>query len=276
MPIAELLSQTSKLPNVPDVVRELIQHLSDPDVDYDQIAGKVAKDQTLSLKVLRLVNSAHFGLSRKVSSLDDALVIVGIERLKTLVIASGIAGSVARVEGLDLREFWSDSFRVAALARWFAAHGDRVAPDAAFTAGLIHNVGVLLLHLAAPDSARAVQAKMAESGCSRSEAERQVLDFTTPEAGQGLLDLWHFPAELGIAVRQHKEPASFEPPSPLAAVIHLARFVSDAIRDGTDIDTVKARFPAPVAELAGLEPVTDQSLDETLHIESELDGLLDS
>jgi HD-like signal output (HDOD) protein len=89
MQINDLLNQTSKLPNVPEVVRQLIQALNDPNANYSEISQKVSEDQTLSLKILRLVNSAHFGLSRKVSSIDEATVILGMARLKTLVIASG-------------------------------------------------------------------------------------------------------------------------------------------------------------------------------------------
>ncbi|MEC8483564.1 MAG: HDOD domain-containing protein, partial [Pseudomonadota bacterium] len=86
---ADLLTQADQLPNVPEVVRELIMALDNPNAKYSEIAAKVAKDQTLSLKVLRVVNSAYFGLSRKVASIDEAVVMLGMERLKTLVIASG-------------------------------------------------------------------------------------------------------------------------------------------------------------------------------------------
>ena len=273
MEIRELLEQTDKLPNVPEVVRQLIQQLNNPAADYGEIAEKVAKDQTLSLKILRLVNSAHFGLSRKVSSIDEAVVMLGMVRLKTLVIASGIAGSVKAVEGLDLKAFWSESFRVAALAKWFAEKETSVDPDIAFTAGLIHNIGRLLLHLAQPMRAQAIQTLIEESGCSRSQAEHERLGFTSPEAGQALLDMWSFPAELGCAVRQHKAPTSFEEPSALAAVINLACTVNAAKRNQTDAEALKETIAADVVELAGVAPDTLDQLEEALALESGLDGL---
>lgn len=227
MEIKELLSQTSKLPNVPEVVRYLIQALNNPNADYSSIAKKVSEDQTLSLKILRLVNSAHFGLSRKVSSIDEATIMLGMGRLKTLVIASGFSNSASNVEGLDIKKFWSESFRVATLARWFASKSDNVDPDIAFTAGIIHNIGRLLLHLAQPNRAKAIQTLIEESNVSRSEAEIERLGFTSQEAGKALLDMWSFPAELGEAVKQHKKPLSHDDTLPLSAVLHLACYINE-------------------------------------------------
>ncbi len=137
MEVSELLQQTHKLPNVPDVVRELIQQLNNPKADYSVIAAKVIHDQTLSLKILRLVNSAHFGLSRKISSINEAIIMLGMAQLKTMVIASGFTGSVKEVEGLDLKQFWAESFQIAELAKWFAEKSNNVDPDTAFTIQVI-------------------------------------------------------------------------------------------------------------------------------------------
>ena len=273
MEIKELLSQTSKLPNVPEVVRYLIQALNDPNADYSNIAKKVSEDQTLSLKILRLVNSAHFGLSRKVSSIDEATIMLGMSRLKTLVIASGFSNSASNVEGLDIKKFWSESFRVATLARWFASKSDSVDPDIAFTAGIIHNIGRLLLHLAQPNRAKAIQTLIDESNVSRSEAEIERLGFTSQEAGKALLDMWSFPAELGEAVKEHKKPLSHDDTLPLSAILHLACYINASIREARDEESVKESYPTAVATVAGIPPDIIDQLGEALTMESGLDGL---
>lgn len=275
MEIRELLEQTSKLPNVPDVVKELIQQLNNPGAKYDEIAEKVGKDQTLSLKILRLVNSAHFGLSRKVSSIDEAVIMLGMARLKTMVIASGVVGSVKNVEGLDLKQFWSEAFFVATAARFFAEKSEKADADMAFTVGLIHNIGRLLLHISKPKLAQAIQTRVDETGCSRSDAEMERLNFVTPQAGQALLDMWSFPAELGEAVLQHKKPIEFEDPSALAAVVNLACVINAARRNKTDIAELRDFFPMDVAEIAGLSSNILSELGEALALESGLDGLSD-
>ncbi len=273
MEIKDLLGQTSKLPNVPEVVRYLIQALNNPDADYSDIAKKVSEDQTLSLKTLRLVNSAYFGLSRKISSIDEATIMLGMGRLKILVIASGFSNSVVSVEGLDIKKFWSESFRVAALARWFASKSDDVDPDIAFTAGLIHNIGRLLLHLAAPKRAKAIQTLIEDSDLSRSEAEIERVGFTSPEAGKALLDMWNFPAELGEAVKQHKKPLSHDDLLPLSAILHLACYINACIREARNEESVKESYPTAVATAAGVAPETIGQLGEALMLRSGPGGL---
>jgi len=273
MEIKELLNQTNKLPNVPEVVRELIQALNNPNVDYDQIAQKVSEDQTLSLKILRLVNSAHFGLSRKVSSIDEATVMLGMGQLKTLVIASGFAGSVKDVDGIDIKTFWAESFRVATLARWFADHTKQVESDIAFTTGIIHNIGRLLLHLAQPNRAKAIQTLIDEQKVSRTKAELERLGFTSQDAGQALLDMWKFPPDLGIAVKNYKAPLASESPQPLSAVLHLASYMNDCIRESRNLEDVQEHFPRDIAALAGIDSDIIDSLADAMKLESGLDGL---
>lgn len=273
MEIRELLDQTSKLPNVPDVVKELIQQLNNPAAKYGEIAEKVSQDQTLSLKILRLVNSAHFGLSRKVASIEEAVVMLGMARLKTMVIASGLVGSVKEIEGINLKTFWSEAFFVATAARFFAERTERADPDMAFTAGLVHNIGRLLLHLAKPKLAQAIQIRIEETNCSRSDAEMERLGFVTPQAGQALLSMWSFPEELGEAVLQHKKPLDFEDTSPLAAVVNLACVVNAARRNETELAELRDFFPLDVAEAAGLSNGILSELSDALELESGLDGL---
>jgi HD-like signal output (HDOD) protein len=273
MRVQDLLNQTNKLPNVPEVVRELIQALNDPKVDSGKIAKKVSADQTLSLKILRLVNSAHFGLSRKVSSIEEATVMLGMEKLKTLVIASGFAGSAPEVEGMDVKAFWSESFQVATIAKWFAKHTKSVEEDIAFTTGIIHNIGRLLLHLAEPNRAKAIQTLIEQTKCSRSAAEMERLTFTTQDAGKALLDMWKFPPELGNAVKEYKKPLEAEKAPALAAVMHLACYINASIRDKRNPDLVKEQFPLDVAEQAGINSSVVDELDKALALESGLDGL---
>jgi HD-like signal output (HDOD) protein len=274
MQVQDLLKKTDKLPNVPDVVRELIVLLNDPNANYFDISQKVAHDQTMSLKVLRVVNSAYFGLSRKVYSIDEATVILGINKLKTLVIASGFANSVKSVEGIDLKAFWQESFRVAILAQWLGKRTDLVDAEEAFTAGIVHNLGRLLLHLTEPTIAQEIRTRTKENFISRTKAELDALGFTTQDASKALMDLWKFPPELGEAVRMHKRPFSEEDPQPLACVLNLACYLNACIRSERDEELVVDGFPKTVAKGAGLPEQIIYQLGEALLIGDDLDLLL--
>lgn len=275
MQIEDLLKQTDKLPNVPDVVRELIQLLNSSNVKYSDITERVAHDQTISLKVLRVVNSAYFGLSRKISSIDEATVLLGLDKLKTLVIASGFSSSVAKVDGIVLPDFWADSFRVAELAQWFAKRTPLAGNDEAFTVGIVHNIGRLLLHLTAPDIAKEIQALVANRTAGRVKAESDLLGFTSQDAGRALMDLWKFPEELSDAVQHHKRPFADNDPKPLACVLNLACYLNACIRNDRDSDLVREGFPMAVAKAAGLPEGIIYELDDALIISDGLNQLLD-
>ncbi|MBR7889094.1 HDOD domain-containing protein [Marinomonas sp. A79] len=274
MHIQDLLKQTDKLPNVPDVVRELIQLLNDPNAKYSDIAARVSHDQTISLKILRMVNSAYFGLARKISSIDEATVLLGMDKLKTLVIASGFSSSVNKVDGINLPEFWVDSFRVAELSEWFAKRSDLVKPDEAFTVGIVHNIGRLLLHLTAPDTAREIQTLVANRKASRVKAELDLLGFTSQDAGKALMDLWHFPKVLGCAVQEHKRPFAQGEPNPMACVLNLAGYLNACIRTERDLDLVREGFPMAVCKAAGLSEGIIYELDDALVVNDGLSYLL--
>ncbi len=274
MEIKDLLSQTDKLPNIPEVVRELIQALNNPNANYDEISQKVTKDQTLSLKILRLVNSAHFGLSRKVASIDEAVVMLGMAKLKTLVIASGFANSACDVEGIDLPVFWCDSFQVAELARWIAEMTEgEVDPDLAFTAGIIHNIGQLLLHMAQPNRAMAIKTLISTAGISRGKAEFDRLGFTSADAGHALLECWKFPEPLTLAIKYQNNPADLVQNPQLSAVLKLACLINCESKTGDDIEDILQRFPTDIATIAGIQTNTADYLAEALAVKSSLDSL---
>jgi len=274
MEIKDLLSQTDKLPNIPEVVRDLIQAINDPNADYSKISAKVAKDQTISLKVLRLVNSAYFGLSRKVASIDEAVVMLGMGKLKTLVIASGFANCASKVEGIDLPGFWSDSFQVAEVARWLAEMSDaEVEADLAFTAGIIHNIGQLLLHMAQPNRAMAIKTIVDTTDTPRTQVELERLKFTTADAGSALVESWKFPEQLSQAIKHQNHPTEVTETPQLSAILYIAAFINKEAKSNASFEDTLERFPHDIAEIAGIKTNLADYLADALSLKSGLDSL---
>ncbi|MBQ1784504.1 MAG: HDOD domain-containing protein [Gammaproteobacteria bacterium] len=141
-----LLRYATRMPSLPKLVQEIIQAFNQPNVDADLIAGKVMLDQVLTAKILRLANSSFYGGRRSIESANDAVVLLGFDALRNLVIASAVAGAFQNVAGhIDFTAFWRKSYMVAALAKWLVRRcGARgPTPDTAFTAGLLHEIGSL-------------------------------------------------------------------------------------------------------------------------------------
>ncbi|AEG01166.1 HDOD domain-containing protein [Methylomonas methanica] len=277
MPIqmTQLFDNIPKLPQIPEVVRTIINQLNDPHAEMLDIAKNVEKEQVISLKILRLVNSAHFGLSRKISSIDEATVMLGMNQLKTLVIASGIVSSIPNIANFDIKKFWNNCFRTAVYAKWFAEHTHE-SGDIAYTAGLIGNLGNLLIHMGLPSEANEIDQHARAGHSSRAKFERTCLGFTNQEVCAELCRRWKFGDELVQAIQQSGEPLSFDAPSPIACCLHLAQFISDAVDRGKTEAEILAALPYPVTEKIGLsEGFFNANLAELLSMKSNLEGLAD-
>jgi HD-like signal output (HDOD) protein len=270
--INQLFDQIYKVPQVPEVVRTLIVQMNDPNIDMDAIAKNVEKEQTIALKVLRIVNSAHFGLSRKMGSINDAVVMMGMAPLKTLVIASGMVGAIPDIPNFDVKKFWGKSFKTATYAKWFAAEANLDA-DMAFTAGLIGGLGKALIYLGAPEEASEIEQHV-EAGNSRRESEEKYLGFTNQDVAAELCRRWHFPEELVTTIAQSGKPLEFEEISRLSCVIYLARYLSASQSKQISEDEILKEFP--IKELKKLDlnlAILEEKLPEILALESGLEAI---
>ena len=274
--IEKLFDQIHKVPQIPEVVRELIAQVNNPDFDFNAIAKNVEKEQVIALKVLRLVNSAHFGLSRKIGSIDEAVVLLGMGQLKTLVIASGIVSSVSDIPGIDIKEFWADSFLTATYAKWLAEQAGLENSETVYTAGLLSGLGIILIHLAAPKIANEIDQHV-KAGELRSDYERKRLGFTSEEACAALCERWKFAQELVDTVRYAGDPLKADEDTVLpACCVYLGRFISNAKRNGKTAEEIAALLPLNIWEKLGLDAEQrEQKIAELLELDSGLDGLVD-
>lgn len=274
-PINQLFDQIQKLPQIPEVVRTLINQLNNPDAPLVDIANNVEKEQVIALKILRLVNSAHFGLSRKVASISDATALLGMNQLKTLVIASGLVSSMPKLEGYDIKQFWSESFRSADYARYFAEQAG-VDADVAYTAGLLCSLGNLLIHIGMPAEANEIDQHFRSGRHNRVYLEINRLNYTSQAVCAELCRRWKFAPELIETIEQSDQPLAASTPSKLACCVYLARFVSESLSQGKNATAIQTEFPLAEAYAIGIaETAIPDKLTAVLSIESKLDGLVD-
>ncbi|MCP5325032.1 MAG: HDOD domain-containing protein [Oceanospirillaceae bacterium] len=274
MNLASLFEQTHTLPNIPKVVQELIATFNDDNVNIDAIAGKISMDPVLTAKVLRLANSAHYGVSRTISTTNDASVLLGFSTLRTLVLASGITGAMKAPQGFDRKGFWRNNFTVAAIAKWMAKY-TKLNKETAFTCGMLHSIGEMLLRMLLPTEMKKVDAAVAAGGRLH-EVEYSMLGFHYGDVGAELASRWKFPEEIVTAVKYHCNPAKADPMSPLANLLYLAIYVNDSHHAGLSEEEILNRFPTKVASAIGMnleKALAD--LQETNGMESGMDALLE-
>lgn len=274
MKISNLFEQTHKLPNIPKIVQELIDTFNQEDVNIEEIADKIAMDPVLTAKVLRLANSAHYGVSKSIATTHDASVLLGLATLRTLVLASGITGAMQTPEGFDRKAFWRNNFAVAALAKWMAKYTN-INPETAFTAGMLHSIGELLILLLLPSEAKKIESAVAAGG-RLNEIEQSMLGFNYADVGTELTERWRFPEEIINGIAGHTAPLSQEALSPLAGLLNMAVYVHDCHKRGMGETDMLEDFPMDVAKAINMD--TEKALEDlkqTEGIESGMDALLD-
>lgn len=224
-----VVADLDRLPALSAVVQDLLDYLQQPEVDVGQVAQRIARDPTLAARLLRVANSSFYGLQGQVATIADALVVLGLRSVRTLVTGAAVASHLQSlaVAGYDGRAFWSHSAGTALCARTLARQVG-ASPENAFTAGLLHDIGRLILAARFPEAYRRVEAHRAQRDCYPLEAEREVLGFDHTQIGAALAVRWKFPAEITAAISWHHSPAD-QPDGSLAELIHVADVMAHAL-----------------------------------------------
>ncbi|MYM31729.1 HDOD domain-containing protein [Duganella sp. CY15W] len=207
----EVIRRIHDLPSLPAVVAELLSSMAQEDVDLHYLSGRIALDQALTAKTLRLANSSFYGMPSKVNSIQQAMSVLGLHSVRTLVMACGVISAVPPAAGsaLDFDLFWRQAIATAVWARALARHL-RQSPDTAFTAGLLHNLGTLVLATRFPQEYAAVPAwRQAHADASVADAELAVFGVDHAHTGSALAAHWRFPQAIQDAIsHQHRADAT--------------------------------------------------------------------
>lgn len=238
--IADLLKNT-QLPVMPEVGMELIATLDDEDTPVSKIQALIARDPALTVKLLALANSAAFGLKRQVASLDAALSLVGLARVRALALSACLQNAFSLPHGIDRTAFWKYCMRCGAYAQWLAGGvGGAASLDKqkAWLAGVMLRLGETSLGHAFPEAVAKFEAQGEEPG-SRWLAEKAVAGFDEGEVMAELARQWNFPADIVVGLRLAGNPLPTKPIVPLAGVLHLAARLADIPdADAKAIDTL--------------------------------------
>ena len=242
----DVVNNLDDLPSLPAVVMELLNSIDQEEIDITVLARKVSHDQALTAKTLRLANSSLFGLQVKVTTIQQAITFLGFQSTRNLITAAAVTGCFAgkQCPGFDHSAFWRHSIATAACAKVLARHV-RFNQDYAFTAGLLHDIGRLVLVSSFPEDYAEVIAYQQANDCHSLEAERAVIGIDHVQAGLALAEHWNFSDTMRLAIAGHHEPgtpgAGF-----LAAIVHVA----DAVVHALDLVQKADDVVPPVSTIA--------------------------
>ena len=229
-----VIAEVAELRPLPMVAVRVLEIAEGERFSAHELAQAIATDQALTSKVLRLSNSAYYGFPRRISTVRDAVVLLGFRAVRSATLASCVIDALPGGEVLDPVEAWRFSVTVGLLAE-VMARATRLHQDEAFTAGVIHNIGRLALDQQRPRELAAARVLAAQREITIPEAQRAVLGFTDAELGGALALHWNFPADLAEAVAGHQLDVDHlpDPKSVTAQVIRARMFArASGITDG--------------------------------------------
>lgn len=250
--IDDVTQQLHDLPSLPAVVMELLNSIDQEDVDISVLAKKVSHDQALTAKTLRLANSSLYGLQVKVTTITQAITFLGFQTTRNLITAAAVTGCFPDGDcaGFDDKGFWRHSIATAACAKVLARRL-RFNQDYAFTAGLLHDIGRLVLSAGFPAQYAQVLAACRADDSYLLDAERELLGVDHVEAGVALAGHWNFSDTMRLAIAHHHDP---EAPGAgfLATIVHVANAIAHALDIARDEDELVPSVSAVAWTALGL------------------------
>lgn len=230
--VKQVVSNIRNLPTPPIVFHQIQKVIKDPKVSAGQIASILSEDPAMSVKVLKLTNSAFYGLSREIESVKQAVVIIGMEAIKNLVLSASV---LDMFKGKDIdqefqEKFWRHSLATAfcgrILAKKLRSRGI-VDPDLAFSAGLLHDIGKIILCCFLSDEYKKFsQARQQDHSLATYIVEEQTLGYNHSQIGSLLALQWKLPSKISEAISYHHHPQLNENNDPTPYLICIANYIA--------------------------------------------------
>lgn len=253
MKLDQLLKQPQALPTVPELALMLIDTFNQEDPDIRELAHHISTDPVLLATLLKQANSAFFGLARSVTTAQEAMNMLGFNKVRALVLATVMDKSFKSVPGVKLEQFWRYSFNTANLARYVAVQL-KIDLNLAFTVGMIHAIGEIVMHVGMPTAMEQLDQTTPVLAIERATVEMTEFGYTYADVGAALASSWRFPKSITNAIQYQRLPFDNDVYEPLAGVIHMAAWRARAAElKETHVDLIHT-YPDEVGELLQLDP----------------------
>jgi len=271
-PIDTLVDGIPSLGSCAGVLDEIETILANPQCTLTDVGEAIEKDPDLTARLLRLGNSSFFGFPTRIETVSETINLIGIQQVQDLISVSTVVEMFEGVSAdlVNMESFWKHSLACGIAARALALARRVPKPEKYFVAGLLHDVGRLVIYLQAPERARQVFAARARHPMLLRDAEVEVFGFDHAEVGGALLKAWNYPANLIQTVRHHHQPLHAGSFQLEASLIHVADYVVNAMQLGSSGERQAPpphaaawdRLGLPLDALAEVVDTTDQQLAE--------------
>jgi putative nucleotidyltransferase with HDIG domain len=229
--IEQIIANIDQLPSIPLVVSKIINMVNDPEINFKLIADEISKDQAITTDILKICNSAYYSKGKEITSVDRAIVTLGIKEVKDIIVVSTTKQVLNKpIIGYDLEkgDLWKHNLVVAMLAKKIAImKKQRALADVVFTGGIIHDVGKTILAMFVANTFKEILETSQTKQIDFTTAEREVMGFDHQEIGEKILEKWQFPEVLRMIVRHHHDPDQAPAQyGQIVSIVHIANTIA--------------------------------------------------
>jgi putative nucleotidyltransferase with HDIG domain len=224
----QLVKHVEELPSLPDTTIKVLKLTEDPEASTRDIGNAIAADIAFTSRVLTIANSAYYGMPRSISTVQEAVLILGMQALRNLALAAATYDTLKKeMPGycLGAGELWKHSVACAIAAQIIAKRTRAVRVEEAFVAGLLHDVGKVILNVYVGPQFEAIRALAELDGTPFFEGEKAVLGFDHAEVGSKIAEKWNLPGPLCSAIAGHHVLRNGDQTPELTAVVHVANLI---------------------------------------------------
>lgn len=266
----KLLSHIRNLPSIPVIIFEVSKLLSDPMTSATDLGRVISRDQGLVAKILTVANSPFYGLPRKVSTIEFAIVILGFDHIKNIVMALSMIEAFKKTGGANWNNesYWNHTLMTASASKKIADEVGYPKPGEVFTAGLLHDLGIAVIQRYLSEEFNAICEAVRNQQITFLSAEEQVLGITHQEVGLFLANRWNLPESLGDSIAHHHHPSKSEKNKLLPSIIHLADYMTQKLNIGSFQWDGGFELDENILDILGFE--TRAELDDYIEGHSEL------
>lgn len=232
-----VISHIDTIPTLSAVVAEMTEAIRDPRVDASRVGQIISRDQALSAKTLRLVNSAFYGFPRKINNITRAIIVMGFNKVRNLALtASVLDGFKSRDRDFDYSGLWKHSLGTAIAAEVLARNLKSSETEDAFVTGLLHDIGKLVMALHAKEAFARIRDHVAKNDVLMLNAEMELYEIDHGLVGAWLADEWKFPPKLTRAIRLHHNPDAAREYQEIIYITHVSDILCRALEIGNGGD----------------------------------------
>jgi putative nucleotidyltransferase with HDIG domain len=233
--LEQVLARADALPALPQIVARILDMLGDEETNAEMLSKHILSDPAVVARLLAAANAGAIGASGKVDSVRQAIMLLGVSRVREITLATAIIDRFSPAPPFDARRLWLHSVGVAVCAQEVARSAE-LDVDVAYTAGLLHDIGQLLLFAFDPAAYAGALHLRAERDIDIVDAEREYLGVDHAHVGGELARLWKLPEAVADAISAHHVSAGSEPENEMADAVHVAEVLSHALNLGGGVD----------------------------------------